>query len=262
MRDWIKALPLSLGLPIVIGVGSVKPEDAASNVAAWLHLAGVERVPEWLTGPNVDSRVILGSLGLGAVYAFLVWGVPALRPLSPPKINEPAPPEVAKNAVPLPISGADWRSAEHAVERFAGVHLIKERNEWRETFQESYLAGQEAQAKISALQNTMGNLLGVDATGQLEASRRRLQVSVMQNDMAKEELKRAWDALRDDMEGKLASGTLIAKGFRAPHIAGNNEVTIAAAEWRVLTLNDAKAEALRKGSGEVLYTGLLIGKSG
>ena len=41
MRDWIKALPLGLGLPIMIGAASVKPEDAVSNVAAWLHLLGL-----------------------------------------------------------------------------------------------------------------------------------------------------------------------------------------------------------------------------
>jgi hypothetical protein len=81
MRDWIKALPLGLGLPLVIGAASVKPEDAASNVAAWLHATGIEHVPGWLNGPNVDSRVILGSLSLGMIYAFLIWGVPAIRRL-------------------------------------------------------------------------------------------------------------------------------------------------------------------------------------
>jgi hypothetical protein len=88
MREWIKALPLGLGLPVVIGAASVKPEDAASNVAAWLHLIGIERVPEWLTTPNVDNRIILGSLALGFIYAFLVWGVPALRRIGVPKHND------------------------------------------------------------------------------------------------------------------------------------------------------------------------------
>jgi hypothetical protein len=77
MREWVKALPLGLGLPD--RAASVKPEDAASNIAAWLQLLGVEHVPSWLTAPGVDNHVILGSLGVGAIYAFLVWGVPALR---------------------------------------------------------------------------------------------------------------------------------------------------------------------------------------
>src|SRR5436190_4463900 len=83
MRDWIKALPLGLGLPIMIGAASVKPEDAVSNVAAWLHLLGVEHTPQWLSAPGADKRVIIGSMVLGAIYAGLVWGVPALRRLGP-----------------------------------------------------------------------------------------------------------------------------------------------------------------------------------
>jgi hypothetical protein len=167
----------------------------------------------------------------------------------------------ARNTNPATIQGEDWQLAEYAVENFAGVHLIGERNKWREMFQESYLAGHEAQDKIISLRNAMGGIFGVDSEAQLEASRRKLEVSAMQYDMAKDELKRAWDALRDDIELKLANGTLIAKGFRYPHASGNVEVAIASAEWRVLTLNNAKSEALRKGSGDVLYSGLLIGKS-
>jgi hypothetical protein len=68
-----------MGLPMVIGAASVKPEDAASNVAAWLHLIGIVHLPAWLSAPGADNRIIFGSLGIGTVYAFLVWGVPALR---------------------------------------------------------------------------------------------------------------------------------------------------------------------------------------
>jgi hypothetical protein len=96
MREWIKALPLGFGLPIMIGAASVKPEDAASNVAAWLHLFGFEHVPAWVLSPGVDNRVIAGSLGLGVVYAFLVWGVPALRQKGTPTVA------VAAEKAPLP----------------------------------------------------------------------------------------------------------------------------------------------------------------
>lgn len=155
-----------------------------------------------------------------------------------------------------------WESAEGAIESFAGLHLINERNKWRETFQESYLAMHEARDKIAALQNTMGGIFGTDEAGELGANRRKFQVAQMQHDMAKEELREAWNALRADLEVKLANGTLIAKGFLAPHIAGSAEATIAPAEWRVLTLNNAQSEALRKWSAEVLYSGLLIRKIG
>ncbi len=170
-------------------------------------------------------------------------------------------PNMGPSEATATIRDGDWQLAEHAVESFAGVHLINERNKWREIFEESYLASHETRDKISALQNAMGGIFGVDDTGQLDASRRKLKVLEIQNDTAKGELRRAWDALRDDIEGKLAKGTLIVKGFRAPHVAGNVEVAIAPAEWRVLTLNNAKSEALRKGSADVLYSGLVIGKS-
>jgi hypothetical protein len=40
------------------------------------HLIGYQNVPDFCAG--VDNRVILGSVAVGAVYAFLIWGIPAL----------------------------------------------------------------------------------------------------------------------------------------------------------------------------------------
>jgi hypothetical protein len=79
MREWVKAIPLGLGLPVIIGAASVKPEDAASNLAAWAYLLGFEHVPSWLQNPSADRNVIVGSLAIGAVYAFVVWGTPGYR---------------------------------------------------------------------------------------------------------------------------------------------------------------------------------------
>jgi hypothetical protein len=91
MRDWIKALPLGLGLPAIIGAASVKPEDAVSNLAAWLHFAGVKDVPDWLASPSIDRRVIIGALILAFIYSILVWGIPRFlrskgRPVSGPSL--------------------------------------------------------------------------------------------------------------------------------------------------------------------------------
>ena len=79
MRQFLKVLPLGLGLPVVIGAASVKPEDAASNLAAWAKWLGVQHAPEWLSSPTIDHRVIIGSLILALIYAFVAWGVPAIR---------------------------------------------------------------------------------------------------------------------------------------------------------------------------------------
>ncbi|MCP3444859.1 hypothetical protein [Bradyrhizobium sp. CCGUVB14] len=74
MREWIKALPLGLGLPVLIGAASVKPEDAASNIAAWAEIFGFHNLPHWLTSPNADLHVIAATCFAAAVYSFAAWG--------------------------------------------------------------------------------------------------------------------------------------------------------------------------------------------
>jgi hypothetical protein len=64
MRDWVKALPLGLILPVVLWAASVKPEDAALNISAWA---------KW----NVP--LIYVSAGAAALYSVAVWVVPAVR---------------------------------------------------------------------------------------------------------------------------------------------------------------------------------------
>jgi hypothetical protein len=67
VRGWIKALPLGLGVPIMIGASSVKPEDAASNLAAWAKWVGIHDVPTWLNTPGIDGRVITGTILIAAI---------------------------------------------------------------------------------------------------------------------------------------------------------------------------------------------------
>src|SRR6266403_24120 len=74
MREWVKALPLTVGLPVVIGAASVKPEDAASNIAAWIEFAGFHNLPHWRTNPHADQHVIAAACFVAAIYAFAVWG--------------------------------------------------------------------------------------------------------------------------------------------------------------------------------------------
>jgi hypothetical protein len=81
MRQWVKALPLGIGLPVVIAAASVKPEDAASNLSAWTHWIGINDAPSWLASPAIDSKVIVGALVGAAIYAAIVWGIPVVRTL-------------------------------------------------------------------------------------------------------------------------------------------------------------------------------------
>jgi hypothetical protein len=63
VRGWIKALPLELGVPVMIGASSVKPEDAASNLAAWAQWIGIHDVPTWLNArrSSYKARVFVPS---------------------------------------------------------------------------------------------------------------------------------------------------------------------------------------------------------
>lgn len=73
-REFLKALPLSVGLPLMIGAASVKPEDAASNIATWVEWLGFHNLPHWLTTPNADDRAIAATIFAGAIYSFAMWG--------------------------------------------------------------------------------------------------------------------------------------------------------------------------------------------
>jgi hypothetical protein len=78
-RQILKALPLGLGVPIVIGAASVKPEDAASNLSGWLRIMGIRNVPDWLVSPSIDRRVIIATIIIAVIYSSFVWGIPYLR---------------------------------------------------------------------------------------------------------------------------------------------------------------------------------------
>lgn len=75
----LKAIPLGLGVPIVIGAASIKPEDAASNLAAWAQWVGIHNVPTWLNTPGIDEKVIAGTILVATIYTFGIWGVPLIR---------------------------------------------------------------------------------------------------------------------------------------------------------------------------------------
>ncbi len=80
MRDWIKAalqaLPIAIGLPVVLFLASVKPEDAASNLAVWAHFLGFSQVPAWLANPAADRHAMVSAIVLSVIYAGAVWGIP------------------------------------------------------------------------------------------------------------------------------------------------------------------------------------------
>lgn len=60
----------------MIGLASIGPDAAVSNIARWLEFFGADRVPEWLLGASVDRYVIVGALIAGLLYLTAIWFVP------------------------------------------------------------------------------------------------------------------------------------------------------------------------------------------
>ena len=76
MRKFIKALPIAVGLPVVIGAASVGPDDAASNISKWLNKLGWHNLPAWLRDNFADNRVIVAAIALGTIYTFVFYVAP------------------------------------------------------------------------------------------------------------------------------------------------------------------------------------------
>jgi hypothetical protein len=79
VRNFLKALPLAVLLPLALAMVSVAPEDAISNFSKWAHLFGLYDLPGWLTAKSADYQVPLYILALSIIYAATVWGIPFYR---------------------------------------------------------------------------------------------------------------------------------------------------------------------------------------
>lgn len=110
---WSKAfalelLPLSVGVPAVIFVVSVKPHDVSSNLSAWLEWVGVPDIPKWVAAPDFDWKFGIVAIAGLLTYTFVVWGVPRL-----PKGRRMYPLVMMCAGAFLLVGGLvwDWRSA-------------------------------------------------------------------------------------------------------------------------------------------------------
>lgn len=164
--------------------------------------------------------------------------------------------------LPSPDFSDMWKPAPEAVEAFAESDLIAVRDKQGDLFNEGYMKTFEIEDEIREIQKKFENWRSLDTTTlegrTLKARERGLEVYRMQTADAKDGLRQAWDALRVDIESKLTRGHLIAKGFRSPHVAGSAEVEIPMAEWRIMDLNNVTSEAVKKGSNDILYSGVVL----
>jgi hypothetical protein len=84
--ELLKALPLGVAVPILIGSASVSPEDAASNISKWADKVGIHDLPSWLTAAAANRQVFYAGIAAALMYASVVWGIPALRSHRPEKM--------------------------------------------------------------------------------------------------------------------------------------------------------------------------------
>jgi hypothetical protein len=155
-----------------------------------------------------------------------------------------------------------WKNVPEAIEAFAESSLLKARDKWKAQLEEALVKAPDAEAQIRNIKKLhTGNMPDdTSETGALAAARERLVALGISHDLARDELKLAWDELRSDIHRKLSGGALIAKGFQVPHVAGSAEMEIPPAEWRILLLDNEKSEAVRKDDRERVYIGLMISK--
>jgi hypothetical protein len=110
LKEVLKTLPIGVGVPVLIGAASISPHDAASNFSKWADEIGIHDLPVWLT-QAADRRVIYAAWAAVPLYAFLAWGVPAIkRRYSKPEPAQSAPqPDIgAREAFFQILEGSKW----------------------------------------------------------------------------------------------------------------------------------------------------------
>jgi hypothetical protein len=76
---YLKFVPLGVVLPMVIGAASIGPEDAVSNLSKWMDKFGIHNLPDALTTKAADHHILIATGVFSVIYAFLMWGLPAIR---------------------------------------------------------------------------------------------------------------------------------------------------------------------------------------
>jgi hypothetical protein len=75
----VKALPLGVVLPVVLTAATTTPDQAASNISAWVTWIGFTDLPPWLMDRSADGTIALWSVIMAGIYAAIVWRVPLYR---------------------------------------------------------------------------------------------------------------------------------------------------------------------------------------
>ena len=243
-----------IGAVVTLGLFVLTNAKRAADALAIIHLP--HDLGEFLTAMSrVPELLSYGALATGIIcVAYLIAGSWEAAPTVDAGVITPR--EIQGVSAPPSF---DWKSVADAVEAFAESSLIAERDKQRERMEKAILRRLDAEFKIKAILNKLPDQKaaeGTDEFKQIEQQRQLIRANATIESMTEPSLRSAWDKLREDIHAKLATGRLIAKGFREPHVTGSVEVEISAAEWRLFTLDNVESTALR--NGDIAYSGLVI----
>jgi hypothetical protein len=190
---------------------------------------------------------------------------PVVKAQALPEVQAPAEKRTAKQAVPAAPGVGAWKAAHEALEVYADPDLIKARDYWSLKFSTASEKEAEVKQQVKDIRDKFPN--GVvpkeaDAWPDLEQLERQQRAKELVTMHSEEEIRRVWIEIRTDINKKLCTGTLVAKGLREPRVAGSSEVQISPAEWRILILRHLEARAVERGiDGKVIYSGIVIRKA-
>jgi hypothetical protein len=71
--NFLKVLPLGVGLPVIILLLSTPPDAMASNISKWAKWAGAKEPPYWLATKSADHWIATATIVCALIYSLIVW---------------------------------------------------------------------------------------------------------------------------------------------------------------------------------------------
>jgi hypothetical protein len=76
---FIRALPPTLGVPLMFFVASVSPDDVSSNISKWAHKVGISNPPQWLNNQSFDRQFIVAMSAVLIIYLYFAYVHPRVQ---------------------------------------------------------------------------------------------------------------------------------------------------------------------------------------
>lgn len=169
--------------------------------------------------------------------------------------------QIDSNCAPVEVH--NWKSCTDALVAFGSGSLLAAKAAATEELRDAKERATEAEAECRQTRPRGRILEGITAGADVyDAARKRLSEIAHECDALREQLQDTEGNLRNEIRSKLQAGTLVAKGFRFPHVSGNVEIEVPSQEWRILNLDHENSMAITTFSPtERKYIGVMIRKA-